>query len=307
MKAAVTLLALMSTAFFAGADVLWSAGQADNDTADLALGPDGYHGFQDDAYFIVGRSSAEKDWPYVQPGPMDAWAGSRPHTYTVAFSLGEAPEEGNCRLRIDLVDAHKTSPPLLHIHVNETLFQHAVSKGQGDASINGDPAKGAEQIVDVEFPASLLKVGHNEISITTHSGSWILYDAIQLDTPPVAKLAPGAARTVMASFETPAVLLGEEDSLTQPIHISIRRFGEPVEGTIEVSGLPAMPVSIKTGAQVIQYAVPAVEEQRHPDGVNPCGWPGTGPSRRDGPPGPPVDRVSASPHAFGYRLHASPV
>jgi alpha-mannosidase len=193
----------------------------------------------------------------------------------IAFNLGIAPEEGNCRLRIDLVDAHFASPPLLHIHVNETLFQHAVSKGQGDASIYGDPARGAEQIVDVEFPASLLKVGHNEISITTHAGSWILYDAIQLEAPPSATLTPGADRTVMASFETPAVLLGEENALTQPIHISVRHFGEPAEGTVEVSGLPAMPVSLKTGAQVIQYAVPAVEEETsltvslHVDGQEP--------------------------------------
>jgi hypothetical protein len=89
MKAAAMLSALISTAFFAGADVLWSAGQADNDTADVALGPGGYQGFQDDAYFIVGRSSAEKDWPYVQPGPIDAWGGSRPHTYTIAWFFGE--------------------------------------------------------------------------------------------------------------------------------------------------------------------------------------------------------------------------
>ncbi len=131
MKAAVTLLVLMTTTVFAGADLLWSVGQADNDTADLALGPGGYRGFQDDAYYAVGWSSADKEWPYAQPGPVDDWGGSQPHTYTIIFALDETPEKGECRLRIDLADTQMSAPPKLHISVNERLFRHAMLKGKG--------------------------------------------------------------------------------------------------------------------------------------------------------------------------------
>ena len=57
--------------------LLWQIGIPDNKTAEFALGPKDYAKFNDDPLFVVGVSEAKRDWPYVQPGPADAWAGAR--------------------------------------------------------------------------------------------------------------------------------------------------------------------------------------------------------------------------------------
>ena len=42
----------------------------------------------------------------------------------------------------------------------------------------------------MKFPADLLKVGDNEITITGLSGSWALYDHVTLEAPQGTELAP---------------------------------------------------------------------------------------------------------------------
>ena len=59
-----------------------------------ALAPDGYHRFKQDAFYVVGQSDPKNDWPYAQPGPVDAWAGGRQHTFTILFALKSAPAAG---------------------------------------------------------------------------------------------------------------------------------------------------------------------------------------------------------------------
>ena len=75
--------------------LLWEIGTADNDTSELALGPDGYGRYTKDPLFVVGTSDPKRDWPYVQPGPADTWAGGRQHDFVVVFSLGEVPDAGD--------------------------------------------------------------------------------------------------------------------------------------------------------------------------------------------------------------------
>jgi hypothetical protein len=52
--------------------------------------------------FLVGVSDAKKDWPYVQPGPRDPWAGARPHSFSICFALQDKPAE-NCDLTLAFV------------------------------------------------------------------------------------------------------------------------------------------------------------------------------------------------------------
>ena len=60
---------------------LWQIGKPDNDTSEFALGPDKSNEysttFPNDALFVAGQSDPKKDWPYVQPGPADVWAGGK--------------------------------------------------------------------------------------------------------------------------------------------------------------------------------------------------------------------------------------
>src|SRR3990172_5076248 len=80
---------------------LWQIGQPDGDNREFALAPAGFDQFREDGLFFVGESDAARDWPYVQPGPVDAWAGHRSHTFIVVFGLKEAPPAGEARLKVN--------------------------------------------------------------------------------------------------------------------------------------------------------------------------------------------------------------
>ncbi|HWH72518.1 MAG TPA: hypothetical protein VNT26_24365, partial [Candidatus Sulfotelmatobacter sp.] len=85
------VLVLLFTARFqlpaATPNFLWQIGSADDNNAEFALAPGGFAQFDKDAFFVVGESDPKRDWPYVQPGPVDAWGGSRQHVFSILFGL----------------------------------------------------------------------------------------------------------------------------------------------------------------------------------------------------------------------------
>src|ERR1039458_9379362 len=176
-----TLIALTCAA--AENKTLWQIGAKDGNNAEFALAPKGYSRFAEDGFFIVGQSDPKTAWPYVQPGPVDVWAGSRPHTFTVLFGIDTSISQGTCRLVLDVIDTYNRLPPTLRVEVNGEAFERALPAGASDDSIFGNPAAGKPCQVTVEFPAALLRAGNNQISLTTIAGSWLLYDCLALEAP----------------------------------------------------------------------------------------------------------------------------
>ena len=126
--------------------VLWQIGTSDNDTAEFSLGPKDYKQYREPGVFVVGRSTPEKDWPYVQPGTGDrAWAPGGPHTFVILFGLKAAPTKP-CRLLLDLVDTHPARPPELRVEINGQARQFQTPKGAADESVLGDPSKGRPEM-----------------------------------------------------------------------------------------------------------------------------------------------------------------
>ena len=83
---------------------LFQIGVADGDFGELALV--GNHTayskqFPGDVNFVVGKSDPKQDWPYIQPGPADAWAGRKPHPFKITFQVGSVDQTYD-RLVIDL-------------------------------------------------------------------------------------------------------------------------------------------------------------------------------------------------------------
>lgn len=241
--------------------VLWQIGQPDNDNRDFALAPNRYSEFRADGFFVVGQSEPQRDWPYVHPGPHDAWAGGRQHTFTIVFGLQAAPPDGACQLRCDLLDTHGRAPPDVRILVNGREFKTPLPPGAGDESVFGQPAKGREHKVDVPFPASLLKAGVNEISLTTLSGSWLLYDWIGLDAPPGLALAD-VSGTVVGAAHSPPMLVERDGQLQQIVRLAIRHFGPDTPAQVQVANAAPVSVTLRTGAQNCEVAVPAVEQEQ---------------------------------------------
>ena len=109
----------------APAATVFQIGVADGDYREFALAGN-YQAylqtFPHDADFVVGQSDPKKDWPWIQPGPSDAWAGSRAHTFKITFDLPEVAA-GYYRLALDFVDTQGAEPPGFTVGINGTSLK----------------------------------------------------------------------------------------------------------------------------------------------------------------------------------------
>ncbi len=241
---------------------LWQVGTPDNNTAEFAFAPKDYAKYGDDPLFVVGLSQPKRDWPYVQPGPADPWAGNRQHTFTVLFHLAAKPEKGDSQLLVDLVDTHSSLPPRLGIQVNDgPSLTVPTPNGASDASVYGNPSKGKEHRFAVKIPAKTLRAGANEIRITTLDGCWVLYDAVAFEAPPGVALAPPQRATVVQAVTNLPTLAAKDGKLRQSVRVTIRHIGEPAEATLLLTGAPPAKVPLRTGTTNVELDVPAVETE----------------------------------------------
>ncbi len=240
---------------------LWQIGVPDGSTAEFALVPGGYAQFAGDPMFVVGASEAKRDWPYVQPGPADGWAGGRPHAFSIFFGLQQRPASA-CRLHVALADTQGEIPPELKIEVNgETAAKLPMPAGGGDASIHGDLKSHARpHRFTVDVPPAMLHSGMNEITLTTTSGSWILYDCVGFEAPAGAALIP-LTDVARAKLLAASVLMERGGRLYQPLRVELHYAGKPVHATLEAAGAAPLPVELKPGVQNLELLIPAVKKE----------------------------------------------
>ena len=252
------LLLLAAPAALSGkSKVIWQIGQTDRNTSEFALAPSDHRKLQQDGFFLVGVSDPAREWPYVQPGPGDAWAGARPHTYTVIFGLKSAGTRDSCRLVIDLADTHSSIPPQLEIRVNDLLYRMDMPAGGGDASIDGSPEKGKPHQISLSFPASALKT-ENTLSITSTSGSWILYDALKLEGPDYLAGRPVKSHLSISGLFASQGLYDQDGRPCRDITMTVRYAGKPFHGQLTIGGKPVQAIDIIPGSQVLTLTVPEV-------------------------------------------------
>ncbi|MFI5381432.1 MAG: polysaccharide lyase family protein [Tepidisphaerales bacterium] len=253
---AIVLASLPMTTL--SAKTLFQIGKPDHSNAEFAQAPADYSNVKQDGLFAIGQSDPKKDWPYVHPGPNDAWAGAKQHSFHILFDLKAVPAEGICKLTIDLLDTQKPTPPRVAVTINGKTFEKQLPPGGGDDSVNGQPAKGKPYAWPIEFPAGLLHKGMNTIAIRTLSGSWMLYDAVTCDAPDGAELGQ-VSHTAVLSADGPNILTREGDQLTQPATLRVAHFGQPAKATLKV-GAVSREVDLQPGVTDTQLNVPAVEK-----------------------------------------------
>ncbi len=185
--------------------VVWQIGKADQDYAELAIA--GKYGEypkrfpQETVVYEIGKSDPAKDWPYIQPGPLDSWAGGRSHPRIVRFTLADEPR-GVYLLRIALVEAHYGMPPVLTLTIKGQEGLFPLAKGAGDAALI-NAKSGTPRIVETRIPAALLAKGVNELTLSSgEGGSWLLYDAVTLLNDAQGVL-PAPAITHLTAEPTP--------------------------------------------------------------------------------------------------------
>ena len=256
------VLALVASASTCGAanHVLWQIGTLDHNDAEFALAPGDYTRFKDDAFYIVGKSNAKQDWPYIHPGPADNWAGHKAHTFIILFGT-KGTATGTCKLNIDFADTHSQRPPTLSIQVNGQSFERVTPKGGGDASLQGDFSNAKPYHMEVEFPADLLKAGNNEIAISNGTGSWVIYDSLSLDVPEEVEASTLASTVIVREIAAQQVLVEKNGKLFQPLNLSLLDLGMAQEASVQLNGADIGTVQLKEGLQNVEVLAPEATEQ----------------------------------------------
>ena len=256
----ICLMACAAAAAGGEMKTLWEIGKADNDSAELALGRDGFRQFDADGFFLVGQSKAKEDWPYTHPGPSDTWAGGRAHTFTILFGLREAPAGGG-RLVVDLVDTHSQRPPTLRIEVNGRAYPHTCPPGGGDASITGNPAAGREHRFAIDVPEGVLRKGLNEIRITNAALSWIVYDWVGFETAEPVELAPPeGARLRGARFAR--WLSRTQGKPSQELEVELLYIGGLKGLTLAAGDAEPKTLELEPGVRTVTLRLPPVEKPK---------------------------------------------
>ncbi|WP_267297099.1 GH92 family glycosyl hydrolase [Parachryseolinea silvisoli] len=250
---------------------IWSIGKNDNSGADLALGPVDYKKFLskdfgfEDRFFLVGRSDATRDFPYVLPGPDDTWGGTwgtsgwRTHEINILFGIKTLPAGGPWKLVIDLVDTHP-GKSLLKVGINEQQFEKFLLKGSSDASLIGNIPANAERILEIPLRDGVIRRGGNAIMITVLEGSWVVFDHIRLEGPNGVTLTANDdvfLRSVKpASYE---VKSGKKN--IQPLLVDVEHLAGTPRLEVQLDGKTILQSTLDSARYQLEAPMPAVTKQ----------------------------------------------
>jgi alpha-mannosidase len=258
------LAALLAATSSAGEPTpLWQIGADDGRSAEFALGPRDWAKYQNDGFFVVGESDPKRDWPYVHPGPIDVWAGSRSHTFSIVFGVHASPAEGACRLVIDLIETHPGAPPRLNIEINGRAFERELPKGASFAVIDGSLAGARPYTAAVAFPAALLHAGPNRIDITTMAGSNMIYDRVALEAPASVRTASVGDWSGLGSVRVAAQPVERAGKQFRQLEAAVLRAGPPVNAVLALNGRPLEQVRLAAGRVTVRAFAPRPDLAQH--------------------------------------------
>lgn len=250
-------------------ETLWSIGEGDDRAGEFALAPSGYREFLqhdfgwEDRFFLVGQSSAERDWPYVLPGPADEWAGSgglagiRTQVLNILFDVARLGAGVEAVLVVDVVDVSPVDPPAMKVVVNGEAWVFPMAKGRVDSSIEGAANTGGEQVVRIPLPVGLLRVGGNSVRITSIQGSWLVFDQVRFEVGGEAELAP--ARGVFVRQVKPADYeIQHEGKSVQPLLVDVECLRPSSPVTVELDGVLAYGGRLEEGRSILEVPMPSI-------------------------------------------------
>ncbi|MCF3107391.1 GH92 family glycosyl hydrolase [Niabella sp. CC-SYL272] len=252
--------------------VIWSIGKKDNSAAEFALAPGRYQDFLKEDFgwenrqYIIGRSDPKKDWPYVLPGPADAWGGTSPtagirtQVLNLLFDLKTVDPEAAGALIVDILHTHVNLPPYLKITVNGRSWNFRLPKGTNEAALTGDNRNLLNHTITIPLGAAILRTGTNEVQLTSLEGSWMVFDDLRMT---------GSAATVLNPDSAPVLIRGvkaapwKRDAATQPLLVDIvHTDGRPMLN-VKLDGRTLFNKKLEAGAATLEVPMPAVTKKIH--------------------------------------------
>jgi len=258
----------MSLRSIAQGNIVWQIGKIDKTGKEFALYQKHYKDFVarfggENTVYNVGYSKDSTDWPYVMPGPLDGWggggywAGFYPrHFPRVFFQLPQQPVDGKFQFVIGFADASKKNAPAIQIDINGHRTQQQLDAGTG-ASLTDSLATGKTQLVVVDVPANWLKKGINVIQLGSVSGSWSVFDYLQLRSDKPLKVTP-AYSSLIASAQAAPFEYNVTNKRIQPLLLDIYQLNAGSELNIAIEGLKPVTKKIESGHSILEVDMPAV-------------------------------------------------
>ncbi|MDR2754924.1 MAG: glycosyl hydrolase-related protein [Planctomycetaceae bacterium] len=137
----------------------------------------------------IGKFDPKKDFPYIQPGPSDNWAGNKNYTYSIQFDLPENITENTAETQNNLTYelivkgwGHYASPTVFEVSLNGQKKVLATSPNAQNDNILNNPDPAHVGTYSVTFPQTAVKKTGNILTITSTNGSWFVYDCLKLQT-----------------------------------------------------------------------------------------------------------------------------
>jgi hypothetical protein len=243
----------LATGLCAAENTVWQIGKFDNCYEDLAIPHDysAYNAtFPKDVTSTIGKSDPAKDWPFIHPGPTDAWAKSRAHPFQVLFDLSKQPS-GVFSLTIDLVSTHGGDAPVLDLSVNGQSGRFALPLGSGDNAL-GDCAQGREHVIKLTLPPTMFRAGRNTIALKVVEGSWMLYDALSLTNDPSA---PMPKPEVTDAYLSPTIFFVKRGGkLKQVVQLNAKLTPGVTEAVAQIE-TPGKPRTVKLRSDLLGSVV----------------------------------------------------
>lgn len=287
----ILLLAVCLLSFSAvhASGTIWKIGKADNRSDEFALAPDGFKEFlakdfgYEDKYYLIGKSSEDKDFPYIIPGPTDTWGGTwstsgwRTHQVNVLFGIENEPVEGDYRLVVNISDFAKKFLPLVKISVNSMDYKVQLSADgydvakqpkpnrkepiQEKGSLYGDYSEATPYRIEVPVSSDVLKKGGNEVVITVLEGSWVMFDCVSLEGPSGVKVS-SPENVFVRNVSAADYQLGTGKSASQPLIVDLEYLGGSPVVTVALDGKTIMEKKIEKGRYQLEAPMPAVKKAR---------------------------------------------
>ncbi|RYG47093.1 hypothetical protein EON79_08320 [bacterium] len=258
----LSALAVLFALIPQGDAVLWKIGVADGKSSEFGLFPGGYARYGNDPVHLIGVSR-DSDWPYVLPGPQDAWAGETAHRGQIVFGLSGVKQESTARLIIDLSDTHPTAPPSLGLVVNgRRLGVWQAPQGGGDEVILGRAATGKAARWTVEIPVGTLRNGKNTITLRNDNRSWVIYDALKLEGSGSLSVVPVERELSFSPVRPRQAILRTPNGPRQPVRFTVTNIGPPIRAKVTVEGAPTQEVSLTTGSQTLEFGIPPLKKAK---------------------------------------------
>lgn len=265
------LACLLTSLAIAQQKVLWQIGKADNSSAGMALAPANYTHFLEadfgweDRFYLIGYSQAEKDWPYVMPGPEDKWGGTGPtsgrrsQVLNILFGLAGVPDNSNGNLVVDLLGYHGSVPPRFKVLVNgHAKVMQLPKRSDDDAVLSGKLDAAKEYKISIPL-RGLLKTGGNEIQLTVLEGSWLAFDQVRLEGSEGLQLVkPGnvfVRQVKAANYE-----LQEQGKRFQPMLLDVQHLQGKPELSVKLDGKLIFSEMLDTSRYEFEVPMPAVSK-----------------------------------------------